>query len=188
MFRVLAAIVMLAAPAGAECFGPDRQPRKVTFDSGEAVRILSRKGDTLRYAQDLGTVGRVEDTTHGALVPLQSKVQGETFVHTWDQPLPRIADLRPGQRLTLTGRISGGMEGRVALAIRVLGAETLTLGGCRYDTLVIETVMKVNGAVVATVRRYLHPGTLMVLASVAENPGGADPSRAQMARVAVRID
>lgn len=159
---VLAAL--LASPAGAACFGP-AIPKKLTYDSGRTVDILSHTGQDLTIRLILPNGKPDVSSIRGGLFTLYNSNNGTTFSYEWQTDLPDIRDLRPGQRLHFEADmvVENAHRTYFKMDLQVLREDHLTVGGCDYPVIVVERTDTRDGKVAATLVLWISPALRMPL-------------------------
>jgi hypothetical protein len=137
----------------------------LTRDTGEVLTIEGRSGDavTLRFTSaDYSFVYRDQ----AGLIPLDAQGIDGPIVYDWATPLPAVADLVPGAAFRLDGRLAGdGQDEAVAMDIRVVGPESLTVGNCAVAVLKVEITNLYAGQTIGLTTHYLHLPSLLILRS-----------------------
>lgn len=174
MVRLIPALALLlaAAPAGADCFGPGL-PSRVTFSNGNRVTILSHDAADLTYRTSLPGAGEVVQTLRQGLFPIAAAQGGVTYQYTWIDPLPKLRDLKPGDH----GSARADMEVEQAtrsfatVNYRVLRADVVVLGDCPYPVLVVEKTDVLDGQTLAQATLWLSQALRFPLKTEAEAEG-----------------
>jgi hypothetical protein len=166
--RLLAGILAfgLAGMAGAECLPPGQLPAKVTFDNGEVMDEISRVGDTLHYTMHLKGDLTAKSEMLWGLYPMRWYLEGDAVFHHWmNRMIPAPLQLPTGKAVKL--RAQQEMAGQLSdfsMTLRLIGAEEVTVGNCRYPVLHVATRSGVRGASVAEAEVWLDPDRLVVWA------------------------
>ena len=139
MVRLMLALLLLASPAAAGCFGPPI-PAKLHYDSGRTVEILSHTAQDLTVRSILPNGNPDISTVRGGLFTLLGSNNGTTFSYEWQSALPDIGDLQPGQDLHFAADmvVEHAHRTYLKLDIKVLRQDHLTVGGCDYPVIVVE--------------------------------------------------
>lgn len=88
-FAALSLTCLFPLAALADCSDPAAPLRKVTYDSGATMEVLSRDGDTVVFRQTIAKTGRVvEITVKSANFTLSALRDGEGAVFDWKTALP----------------------------------------------------------------------------------------------------
>jgi hypothetical protein len=165
------ALVLLAGPAAADCF--TGQPHQVTFSDGKVMQVLDRKGDDVTVAWsdevDIQRVSRM------MMFHLETRTGGKVEADRWVGRLPKSADLVPGFTFDVQGSFTGsdGKPNAKRLTGTVLAADTVTVGGCAYETTVIKQDYFLNGEWLYFTTDYLRTDMMILLRSDIQ-PAGAE--------------
>jgi hypothetical protein len=158
MVRLGLLLALLASPAKAGCFGPPA-PAEVDFEGGRTVVILAQTARDVTYRSILPDGSASVATMREGLFLTTTTHAGATLRYDWIDPLPRLADLTPGDsgHLRADMVVEHAARSFFATDYKVLRAETLTVQGCSYPVLVVEKTDTLDGQTQATTTLWLSP-------------------------------
>ncbi len=167
-------LLMTAGAAQAQC------PATITvteWDDGYVETLTGREGDVGQFTATLPqqdtAAPPVDYRMHAGLILLQSRGIDGPILFTWTTPLPEAAALVPGASFTLQGTQSAMMiDTPVTLTLQVLRAEEITVAGCRYPVLVVQSTLAENGASFDPLTVWIHMPSLMPLRQETSGPAG----------------
>jgi hypothetical protein len=134
-----------------------------TLETGEVVTLEGRSGDivSIRFTSDQYSFFHRDQV---GLVPVDAEGLDGPIVYDWTTPLPKMADLTPGATFHLEGSLNGdGQREAVAIDLKVVGPDRLTVGDCTLDVLKIEVTNWYAGEAIGLTTHYLHVPSLLVL-------------------------
>jgi hypothetical protein len=167
--RLILTLFALTGPASAACFGPP-MPAEITYDQGRVTILSSTARDvTFRTDGPIGTNGTA--TLRGGLFLMSVASTGVAMHFDWQDPLPALRDLAPGDQLRLTADMVVEHAARSfhVTDITVLRRDSLTVDGCPYPVLVVDQTDRLNGRVQMRATRWISPD--LGLALKVETPG-----------------
>lgn len=160
----LMALALLAGPAGAACFGPG-VPRTVHFDSGRTIEILGHTAQDVTYRSLLPDGAPAVATLRNGLFLQTASNHGTTYFYEWQGALPGPDDLVPG----FAGHFEADMVVEhahrtfVAMDVKVLRTDHLTVAGCDYPVSVIDWTDQRDGKVAARMTLWFAPSLRVAL-------------------------
>ena len=158
MVRLGLVLICLALPVRAACFGPPL-PTEVTFANGNVIRILSHTAQDLTYRATLPDGSEAVMTTREGLFAITSSRNGALVHFTWLDPLPRLADLAPGDAATLRADmvVQHAYTSGFTSSYKVLRQDRVTVQGCDYPVIVVSRTDVEGGKTVADLVLWLSP-------------------------------
>jgi len=161
-------MIWLSGVGHAECLKHGVTPTRIVFEDGAVIDGISRELNTLRYTSH---PSRTETATMEALwgiYQVRSTYKGVATGYAWNtDALPPPSDLVPGQKvehLASSVAASGDVRSH-AFSVRLVEKTEISVGGCRYPVLLLETRWGTAGGARSEGLRWYDPDRLVTWAT-----------------------